>query len=271
MSTRPASTVTYNNPGRVVVVTGACGGIGRSICRIFARSGASVVGLDMTLDQDAVGDDVELIKTDVSRAADCRAAMAAVTERHGTIDVLVNTAGIQPSDSYVGVHELPEDVWDKMVGINLSGYTYCAKYALPSMLRQQSGVIINIGSGQAHRTARDVPAYGPLKAGNVMQSLQWGIQYARHGIRVVSVSPGAILTPMLKSTLAQQGGGESLANRHPLGRLGRPQEIAAAVAWLASDDASFITATDLAVDGGLGAFGAFADPYDPTSMPPQTE
>jgi NAD(P)-dependent dehydrogenase (short-subunit alcohol dehydrogenase family) len=94
-----------------------------------------------------------------------------------------------------------------------------------------------------------------------MQAMQWGIEYARHGIRVVSISPGAIDTPMVRATLEQQGGEAELANRHPLGRLGKPEEIAHAVLWLASSDASFITATDIDVDGGLRAFGAFAEPY----------
>ena len=96
---------------------------------------------------------------------------------------------------------------------------------------------------------------------NIMQARQWGVQYARDGIRVVSVSPGAVDTPLVRASLAAQGGSAQIANRHPLGRIGEPHEIARTVVWLASEDASFITATDLEVDGGLGAFGAFADPY----------
>ena len=94
-----------------------------------------------------------------------------------------------------------------------------------------------------------------------MQTRQWGVEYAREGIRVVSISPGAINTPMVQATLLEQGGAAQVANRHPLGRIGEPREVAAAVLWLASPAASFVTATDLEVDGGLGAFGAFADPY----------
>jgi NAD(P)-dependent dehydrogenase (short-subunit alcohol dehydrogenase family) len=148
-----------------------------------------------------------------------------------------------------------------MVAVNFSGYSNLARHTLAQMKRQKSGVIVNIASGQGHRTARQVPAYGPIKAGNIMQARQWGIEYARDGIRVVSVSPGAIDTPLVRASLARQGGGAAMANRHPLGRIGRPEEVAHAVLWLCSADASFITATDLEVDGGLGAFGAFADPY----------
>ena len=121
--------------------------------------------------------------------------------------------------------------------------------------------MINVASGQGHRTARQVPTYGPIKAANLLQAMQWGVEYARDGIRVVSVSPGAIDTPLVRASLELQGGAEELANRHPVGRIGRPQEVAAAILWLASDAASFVTATDLAIDGGLNAFAAFADPY----------
>jgi NAD(P)-dependent dehydrogenase (short-subunit alcohol dehydrogenase family) len=106
-----------------------------------------------------------------------------------------------------------------------------------------------------------VPAYGPIKAANIMQARQWGLEYARDGVRVVSVSPGAIETPLLRATLDDQGGDAVVANRHPLGRIGQPAEVAQAILWLASEDASFVTATDLEVDGGLGAFASFADPY----------
>jgi NAD(P)-dependent dehydrogenase (short-subunit alcohol dehydrogenase family) len=177
------------------------------------------------------------------------------------LDVLVNNAAIQPPESYVPVHELEASIWQRMVDINFSGYTWLAKHAIPHMRRQGSGVIVNMASGQAHATARQVPAYGPIKAANVLQANQWGVEYARDGIRVVSVSPGAIDTPLVRASLEAQGGAAELANRHPLGRIGKPEEVARAVLWLSSGDASFVTATDLEVDGGLGAFGAHADPY----------
>jgi NAD(P)-dependent dehydrogenase (short-subunit alcohol dehydrogenase family) len=172
-----------------------------------------------------------------------------------------NNAAIQPPSSYVPLDELPAELWDRMLGINLSGYTFLAKHAVRVMKQQHSGVIVNMSSGQAHRTARQVPTYGPIKAANLHQARQWGIEYARDGIRVVSVSPGAIDTPLVRASLEAQGGEKELANRHPLGRIGKPQEVAAAVLWLSSPAASFVTATDLEVDGGLGAFGSFADPY----------
>jgi 3-oxoacyl-[acyl-carrier protein] reductase len=258
--------VTFDNTGRVVLVSGGAGGIGRAICEAYWTSGASVVCLDV--DEGAgrtLPAGITFIRGDASREADCAEAVAATVRQHGALDVLVNNAAIQPRESYVRVDELPADLWQRMLDVNLSGYTFLAKHALRQMRAQKSGVVINLASGQGHRTARQVPAYGPIKAANLMQTMQWGIEYARDGIRVASVSPGAIDTPLVRASLAAQGGEAELANRHPLGRLGQSDEVASAVLFLASPAASFITATDLQVDGGLGAFGAFAEPYSKES------
>jgi len=247
----------------VAVVSGGCSGIGLAICRALVKSKtAGVVCLDVA--EDRVGDlppGVDFYRCDTSQEEQCRAAIAWSVARFGALDLLVNNAAIQPPDSYVPLHELPTEVWHRMIAINFSGYTFLAKVALQQMQRQQSGVVVNIASGQGHRTARAVGAYGPIKAANIMQARQWGVEYARDGIRVVSVSPGAIDTPLVRASLTKQGGEAVIANRHPIGRIGKPEEVANAVLWLASDDASFVTATDLEVDGGLGAFAAFANPY----------
>ena len=263
---RPPGSVNFDNTGRVVLVSGGASGIGLAICEAFSNSGASVVCLDV----DAAATlpaGITFVHGDTSREADCEKAVAAAVRQHGALDVLVNNAAIQPPESYVPVHELPAELWQRMLAVNLSGYTFLAKHALAQMRQQKSGVVVNLASGQAHRTARKVPAYGPIKAANLLQAMQWGVEYARDGIRVVSVSPGAIDTPLVRASLAAQGGAAELANRHPLGRLGLPDEIASAVLWLASPAASFVTATDLAVDGGLGAFGAFADPFPAGQAP----
>lgn len=262
-SHRPPGRVRYDHSQRVVLVTGGAGGIGSAICRAFDTAGAHVLAVDVNFDHAELPENVERCLCDTSLESDCERAVHVAREKWDGLDVLVNTAAIQPPHSYRPIDQLPSEVWDRMVAVNLSGYHWMAKHALRVMRTQRSGVIVNMASGQAHRTAREVGAYGPIKAANVMQTRQWGVEYARHGIRVVSVSPGAINTPMVRATLEAQGGAEALANRHPLGRIGDPDEVAHAVLWLASDDASFITATDLEVDGGLGAFGAFADPYPP--------
>ncbi|HQX50819.1 MAG TPA: SDR family oxidoreductase [Planctomycetaceae bacterium] len=258
---RPAGTVQFDNSGRIALVSGGANGIGRAICEALLESGVSVVCMDIDSAAADFPDGIAFVLGDTSSEDDCRNAVEFTVETFGAIDILVNNAAIQPEASYLPMHEFPLELWERMVGINLTGYALLAKHALCQMLKQHSGVIVNISSGQAHRTARQVPAYGPVKAANLMQTRQWGVEYAREGIRVVSVSPGAINTPMVQATLAAQGGAAQVANRHPLGRIGQPSEVAAAVLWLVSHAASFVTATDLEVDGGLGAFGAFADPY----------
>lgn len=259
---RPTGSVEYDNRGRVVVVTGGAQGIGLAICQAYAASGASVVCADVADEHaDQMPSGVSFRHADTSNEKACQAVVQWTVENLGGLDVLVNNAAIQPPASYVPVDSLDSPLAERMVAINFMGYTYMAKYALRQMKEQGSGVVVNISSGQGHRTARGVPIYGPVKAANLLQAMQWGVEYARQGVRVVSVSPGAIDTPLVRASLEAQGGGEALANRHPLGRIGQPEEVASAVMWLSSPDASFITGTDLAVDGGLGAFGAFADPY----------
>ena len=254
--------VRYQNDGRVAIVTGACSGIGWAIAAAFRESGAEVLAVDVNASRvHELPDGVRFHQADVGLEEDCEAAVQVAVEEWGGVDVLVNNAAIQPPDSYLPMDQYPSDLWKRMVAVNLSGYAFMAKYALAVMRRQHAGVVINIASAQGHRAARGVPAYGPIKSANLMQARQWGVEYARQGIRVLSVSPGAIATPLVTSTADSQGGEEQLANRHPLGRIGEPREVANAVLWLSSRDASFVTATDLEVDGGLGAFAAFADPY----------
>lgn len=263
---RPSGRVVYDNRGRVAVVSGGASGIGEAIVDAFLASGANVVSLDVNRRFEADKPGLMEILCDVSEEDQCAEAIRTVVERFGAIDILVNNAAIQPPASYVRPDEVSRELWDRMVAVNLTGYMMLAKHMFRVMRSQGSGVVVNMASGQAHRTARDVPMYGPLKAANRLQAMQWGVQYAREGIRVVSVSPGAINTPLVQASLEQQGGAAGLANRHPLGRLGRPEEVAHAVLWLSSGDAAFITATDLEVDGGLGALGAFAEPYPMSTL-----
>jgi NAD(P)-dependent dehydrogenase (short-subunit alcohol dehydrogenase family) len=259
---RPIGIVQYKNQGRVIIVTGGGQGIGLAICNGFHDSGAQVVVADVNADlASSLPSGVSFKHCDTSRKEDCEQVVTETTVEFGGLDVLVNNAAIQPPESYEPIGNLDDELFEKMLGINFCGYTYMAKFALRQMKGQGSGVVVNIASEQGHRTTRGVPVYGPIKAANILQARQWAVDYARDGVRVVSVSPGAIRTPLVDASLEAQGGEAELANRHPLGRIGKPEEVANAVLWLASHDASFITATDLAVDGGLGGLGAFADPY----------
>ncbi len=265
---RPAGQVSFNNQGRVIIVTGGCSGIGRAVCDEFVESGATVVCADID-DRTAstLAAEIAFRKTDVASEDDCRETVRWTVQQYGAVDVLVNNAAIQTAESYLPVDQLPAEMLGRMVQVNFFGYTFMAKHVLAFMKQQRSGVVVNMASGQGHRVTRGSPVYGPIKAANILQAKQWGVEYARDGIRVVSVSPGAINTPLVRSTLEAQGGEAELANRHPVGRLGEPREVARAVMWLASTDASFITATDVSVDGGLDAFGAFADPFQPDDLP----
>lgn len=263
MSTsRPTGNVQFDNTGRVVVVTGGASGIGQAIAERFLATRAKVAVFDVADDlAPELPDEILYRRCDVSDAGQVQKSISELASMWGGIDVLVNNAAIQPVESFVPLDQLQPDLWRKVLDVNVTGYTLMAQAVLPIMIQQNSGVLVNLASAQAHRTAREVPAYGPSKAANLMQAKQWAIEYARHGIRAVSVSPGAIDTPLVQASLEMQGGEAQLANRHPLGRLGKPSEIANAVVWLASVDASFVTATDLEVDGGLGGYAAFADPY----------
>jgi NAD(P)-dependent dehydrogenase (short-subunit alcohol dehydrogenase family) len=260
---RPIGTVSYDNAGRVVMVTGGSNGIGRATCEAFQQTGAQVICVDVEPPgtQSPLPPSVAFYRADVADEANCRDAVAWAVDQFEGLDVLVNNAAIQPVASYVPLHELAGEIYQRMVAVNLTGYTNMAKYALAVMTQQRSGVIINLASAQGQLTARQVGVYGPLKAANRLQAKQWGVEYARWGIRVLSVSPGAIDTPLVRASLEKQGGASALANRHPVGRLGQPIEVARAILWLASDDASFVTAADLPVDGGISALGAWADPY----------
>lgn len=260
--TRPSSKIQYDNRERVVIVTGGGQGIGLAICSGFTTSGATVVVADVNATLAGnLPSNAHFKLCDTSKKEDCERVVAETVAEFGGLDVLVNNAAIQPPASYTPIDSLDDDLYEKMLGINFSGYNFMAKFSLRQMKEQGSGVVVNIASEQGHRTTRGVPVYGPLKAANILQARQWAVEYARYGIRVVSVSPGAIYTPLVDASLEAQGGEAELANRHPLGRIGKPEEVANAVLFLASDAASFITATDLAVDGGLGGLGAFADPY----------
>ena len=261
---RPSGNVTFDNRNRVVIVTGGSMGIGEAISHAFAQSNAHVYVADVKPPADEDPSDtngVTYLHCDTASETDCKTVVKRVIEEQGAIDVLVNNAAIQPPESYQPIDRVSSDVWQRMIDVNLCGYMRMAAAVLPHMKQQHSGVIINLASGQAHRTAREVGVYGPIKSANIMQARQWGVEYARDGIRVLSVSPGAINTPMIRASLAEQGGGAALGNRHPIGRIGEAHEVSSAVLWLTSDAASFITATDLEVDGGLGALGSFADPY----------
>ncbi|MGC1211830.1 MAG: 3-oxoacyl-ACP reductase [Micromonospora sp.] len=247
---------------RVAVVTGAGSGIGLATVRRFAAEGARVVCVDIDPEAgkraaDEVGGDV--VACDVADEAAVRDLFDGVVERHGRVDVAFNNAGISPPDDD-SILETGLDAWERVLRVNTTSVYLCCKYAIPHMRRQGKGSIINTASFVALMgAATSQIAYTASKGGVLAMTRELGVQFAREGIRVNALCPGPIATPLLLELFAKDP--ERAARRlvHvPMGRFGQPEEIAAAVAFLASDDASFMTAAQFVVDGGIT--GAYVTP-----------
>ncbi|MFD6099911.1 3-oxoacyl-ACP reductase [Nocardiopsis flavescens] len=248
--------------GRAAVITGAAGGIGRATARRLAAEGARVVAAD--LDEEAgraVAEEVggTFVRTDVTDEEDVEALFAAARKAYGSVDVAFNNAGISPPEDD-SILTTGIDAWRRVQEVNLTSVYLCCKYALPHMREQGRGSIVNTASFVATMgAATSQISYTASKGGVLALSRELGVQFAREGIRVNALSPGPVDTPLLRELFAKDP--ERAARRlvHvPLGRFAAAEEIAAAVAFLASDDASFITASNFLVDGGIS--GAYVTP-----------
>ena len=247
---------------RVAVVTGAGSGIGLATVRRFASEGARVVAVDLDeASGRAAADEVGgvFVHCDVSSEPAVEALFTQVSEQFGRVDIAFNNAGISPpDDDSILVTGL--DAWERVLRVNTTSVYLCCKYAIPMMQAQGKGSIINTASFVALMgAATSQIAYTASKGGVLAMTRELGVQFAREGIRVNALCPGPVATPLLMELFAKDP--ERAARRlvHvPMGRFAEPEEIAATVAFLASDDASFITASTFLVDGGLT--GAYVTP-----------
>ena len=244
--------------GKVAFVTGGSAGIGRATAVRLAEEGAAVVvvdrdevrGSEVVAEIEKAGGRALFVAADVSDDEQVAAAVAAAVDELGGIDVAFNNAGIEGSPA--PAHELEREAWDRMLAVNLTGVWLCMRHEIPEMLRRGGGSIINCASvaglvgftGIAHYTASKHGVVGLTKAA--------ALDYAQQGIRVNAVCPGVIDTEMVRRFVEAQPEAEAgLLAGEPVGRLGRPEEIADVVVWLASERASFVTGQAIAVDGGF--------------------
>ena len=246
--------------GKVALITGAGSGIGRASALVFAREGAKVALADIVVEggeetvrmvKEAAGE-AFFIKADVSNAAEVESMVNTVVDTYGRIDCAHNNAGIE--GQLASTDEYAEDMFDKVIGINLTGVWLCMKYELPHMLKQGSGAIVNTASGAGLIGVAGMSAYVASKHGVVGLTKTAALEYAKSGIRVNAVCPGLIQTPMVERiTNGHPQLGEALVAAEPIGRTGRPEEIAESVVWMCSDAASFVTGHAMSVDGGFVA------------------
>ena len=257
--------------GKSVIVTGGALGIGGGVSRGFAAQGASITVMDMNDDAGAetvaditsAGGTAQYVSADAGTTAGCRTTVDAAVDAYGRVDVLINNVGIQPPDSYVDAVDLPEETWDRIIAVNLKSRFIMAKLCIPHMRAGGGGVIISVASVQGLLSMPFVSAYAASKGGDLSLTRQMSIDFAKDNIRVFSINPGTINTPMVWNAL--EGTGEDVeaglrdsAKSHPIGRIGEPSDIAEAMLFLASNRASFITGSYLNVDGGMMAVGAWA-------------
>lgn len=249
----------YGLQGKVALITGAASGIGRATAELFASMGARVVAVDIDATRgeatvkaliDAGGEAV-FAAADVTDENAVKAAVGRATEAFGRLDCAANCAGVGAGDG--PTHSYPMDSWDRVVSINLRGTWLAMRSELDVMLAQgQGGAIVNMSSTLGLRGSPHGSPYTVSKHGVLGLTKTAALEYAAFGIRINAVCPGAIDTPMMDEAFAKfPGFRESLIGFVPLARMGRPEEVANAIAWLASDAASYVTGEALSVEGGL--------------------
>ncbi len=251
-----ADSISISLEGKVALVTGASSGIGRATAIKLAKAGAKVALLDVKVEkglkvQGEIGNQAKFYRCDVTSEKEVKKTLDAIYEDFGRIDIVVNAAGIIIRKDAV---ETSEEEWDRVINVNLKGPFLVSKYAIPYMRRSGGGSIVNIASGWGLKGGPRAVAYCASKGGLVNMTRAMAIDHGKDDIRVNCVAPGDVDTPMLKEEARQLGMNfqdflKDAANR-PIGRIGRPEDVANAVLFLASDLSSWITGSVLVVDGG---------------------
>ncbi len=241
---------------KVAVVTGSTRGIGKAIAHAFARAGANVVicGRDLKTAQNVANEIKKsgkarcvAFKCDVSKSGDVKGMIEAVVAEFGKIDILVNNAGVADIGS---ITELTEESWDRTINVDLKGVFLCSQAVSKHMIKRKYGKIVNIASIAGLVGFLGAPNYCAAKGGVVNLTKEMALELARFGINVNAIAPGIIETDMTKGILSDEKSRQAMLANIPLKRIGKPEDIANAAIFLASDDASYITGTTLIVDGG---------------------
>ncbi|MFI0790409.1 SDR family NAD(P)-dependent oxidoreductase [Streptomyces lydicus] len=245
--------------GKVALITGATGGIGAATAKLFAREGARLIVADvrrerltaLTRDIAETGADVVAACLDVSSARQWDGVISTVRERFGRLDVLVNVAGVL---DWPGIEDTEEEAWNRVIDVNQKGTWLGMKAAMPLLRATGNASVINTSSVLGLVGSGAAAAYQASKGAVRLLSKTAAVEYARQGVRVNSLHPGVIATPMIQDLLDEQGDRQPDIVRTPMRRAGRADEVASAMLFLAGDESSFVTGTELVVDGGLTAY-----------------